>query len=178
MNARTHRRPSGRAANRTADDRIGHGSAWPVRVRFHRGARRRGRRDPNSHYHRSWSAIRTDAGTDRGHSRLRGRADCRAAAGACDDRSCRAAWHRAHRPRREHAVVPRPHDLLQPDRRQEPEPRVSGQTRRERLRADRLRDHQPDHRARRLPCGHSLGRRQRVAAAVQLLESARPQRSG
>lgn len=29
-----------------------------------------------------------------------------------------------------------------------------------RLGADRLRHHQPDHRARRLPCGHSLGRRQ------------------
>ena len=158
------------AAAHATHDRFCRCPTGSGRVGVHRGAGRRRCRDAHSHHHRSWRSIGTDARPDRGHARLRGRADCRAATGARDTRSRDPARHGAHRARRQPAVVPRPHRLLQPDRRQEPEPCVSGQAGRHSLRTDCACDHNSDHRARRLSGGHPLRRRQRIAPAVHLLE--------
>src|SRR5262249_46712294 len=70
-------------------------------------------------------------------------------------------------------------DLLLAGGRQKPQPRLSGQGRRHSLRANRLSNHQRDHRARRLRAGHPLRRRQRIAPALQLLGcQSRRERSG
>ena len=103
----------------------------------------------------------------RRHARHGVRADRRAAAPARDDRSGDARRHGHHGARRQHAVVPRPHDLLLAGRRQEPESRVSGQRRRHAVRADRRdADHARGDRARHPRRRPALRRRQRVAAAV------------
>ena len=86
------------------------------------------------------------------------------------DRSGDAPRHGRHGARRERAVVSRTDDLLLADRRPESQPRVSRPGGRHALRAHRARAHARGRRARDAPPRSARRRRQRVAAAVRVLD--------
>ena len=133
-----------------------------------------------------WRSRRARADSVHDHPRPHGRVRCccsspaRTAPSTCrSSRSRRlrtaidpgdAARHRHHDSRRQHAVVPRPHGLLLAGRQQEPQSRVSRQGGRHAVRAHRRRDHERIHRARDARRRSALRRRQRVAAAVLVLD--------